>query len=274
MSIQQFVKLILNKKQTLFSLLVVCLSIAIIFSAVQPFKYGSSLNLLTVISMKDTTDPYVASRSNEYLSSLLARVTSSSSFFDQVMSSNFNIDKNYFSGTDKQKMKKWTKTVEAKSIADSGIIAINVYHTDRAQAEEIAKAVAYTLETNNAQYHGLGDTVAIKEIDKPITSTFPVKPNVLINLSLAISFAILLFLGYIYLFPEEKYDIRFWPKKKIKDDVVLEDEYVEESNQDNFNQDIKEYVQEKIKESGAEQYIENYRQNFENNGNIDNILKK
>ena len=97
------------------------------------------------------------------------------------------------------------------------MIAIDVYHTDRAQAEEIAKAVAYVLETSHAQYHGFGNSVTIKEIDRPITSNYPVKPNVVLNFSLAIVFAILFFLCYIYLFPEEKHDLHLWPKKKHKE---------------------------------------------------------
>jgi capsular polysaccharide biosynthesis protein len=214
MNIHEFLKLIGKKKQTVISVLAVFLSVAIIFSAVQPFKYDSNLQLLTIITFQGNVDPYTASRSNQYVSDLLARIVSSGSFFQQIEQSGFNIDKNYFSGNSKQQMKKWNQTVKAKSIADTGVITIDVYHTDRTQAEEIARAVAYTLQTTNSQYDGFGNTVQIKVIDQPITSSYPVLPNVPINLALAVLFALVFSFSYIYLFPEEKHDLRLWPKKK------------------------------------------------------------
>ncbi|HTX86446.1 MAG TPA: hypothetical protein VMC41_00070 [Candidatus Nanoarchaeia archaeon] len=213
MNIHQFINLIGKKKQTILSVLIIFVAAAIIFSAVQPFKYDSNIKLLTIISFQSNVDPYTASRSNEYLSNLLADIVSSGSFFDKIKSSGFNINTNYFSGTEKQQMKKWAKTVKAKSVADTGMINVDVYHTDRAQAEEIAKAVAYTLQTTNSQYHGFGDGVQIKIIDNPITSDYPVQPNLLLNLGLAIAFTLIFSFCYIYVFPEEKYDIRLWPKK-------------------------------------------------------------
>jgi len=51
MNINQFLEIIWKKKQTFVSLVIVFLAVAILVSAVQPFKYGSSLNLLTVLSL-------------------------------------------------------------------------------------------------------------------------------------------------------------------------------------------------------------------------------
>jgi capsular polysaccharide biosynthesis protein len=214
MSIQQFLNLIGKKKQTIVSLIIVFLGVAIIFSAVQPFRYDSNLKLLTVLNFSQSVDPYTASRSNEYLSGLLARIVGSSSFFGDVKKAGFNIDESYFSGTEKQRLKKWNKTVKAKSVADTGIISIDVYHTDRAQAEEIANAVVYVLQNENAQYQGYGNNVTIKIIDGPITSDYPVEPNVLLNAGIALILSLFFSFCYIYLFPDEKYDIRLWPKKE------------------------------------------------------------
>lgn len=288
MNINQFLETIWKKKQTFASLLIAFLTIAILVSAVQPFKYGSSLNLLTVLNLKETTDPYTVSKSNDYLSNLLARIVSSNSFYEQVMSSGFNVDQNYFSGSDKQKMKKWARTVTAKSVADTGVISINVYHTNRAQAEEIARAVAYVLETDNAQYHGFGDSVTIKEIDKPITSTFPVKPDIVLNLSLGLAFSVLFFLCYIYLFPEEKYDVRLWPKKrnrikvasveKINYDVYQnrQDNLEEEAEYENIEEDIKEKIKARLAEAGIGQFqprVED-KENLTTHGDINNLFRK
>jgi|WetSurMetagenome_2_1015567.scaffolds.fasta_scaffold00819_20 capsular polysaccharide biosynthesis protein len=273
MNIHQFLNLIGKKKQTIASMLIVFLSIAIIFSAVTPFKYDSNMKLLTIISFRQDIDPYTASRSNEYLSNLLANIVSSGSFFDKIEASGFNIDKNYFSGNEKQQMKKWNKTVKAKSIADTGMIAVDVCHANRAQAEEIARAVAYTLQTTNSQYHGFGNNVEIKIINGPITSNYPVMPNVPLNLGLAIAFAIIFFLCYIYLFPEEKYDLRLWPKKKERafkeiefDDVGMVENYTHPT----FTPVLSE-KEEVVNYSQENNYQD---QNFQNNGSMENILKK
>jgi capsular polysaccharide biosynthesis protein len=281
MNIYQFLNLIIKKKQTFVSLLVIFLAIAIIFSAVQPFKYNSSSKLLTIINFKESIDPYTASRSNEYLSNLLARIVLSESFFEKIKESGLNIDKNYFSGNEKKQMKKWSQTVKAKSIADTGMISVNVYHTDKAQAENIAKAVASTLQTTNSQYHGYGNNVGIKIIDQPITSNYPVLPNVPLDLGLAVAFSCIFFLCYIYLFPEEKYNIRLWPVWFKKNANLIgetsqygigEPAFAEAVNIDDekeIEEDARGYQEEK------EMIQNNYNEeNFQDNGSMENILKK
>jgi capsular polysaccharide biosynthesis protein len=227
MNINQFLELIGKKKQTIISLVVIFLAVAIVFSAIQPFKYDSNMKLLVIIGFKQDVDPYTASRSNQYLSGLLANIISSGSFYEQIKQSGFKIDNNYFSGNTKQQMKKWRQTVSAKSVTDTGTISLDVYHPDRAQAEEIARAVAYTLQTTNSQYHGFGNSVEIKTIDQPATSNYPVKPNLPMNLGLAVVFALFFSFCYIYLFPEEKYNLRLWPKKQGR--VYTEIEFNEPS---------------------------------------------
>jgi capsular polysaccharide biosynthesis protein len=292
MNIHQFFSLIGRKRQTIVSIFVTFLAIAIIFSAAVPFKYDSNLKLLTIISFKDNIDPYTASRSNEYLSSLLANIVSSGSFFEKVKEAGFKIDKNYFSGTEKQQLKKWNKTVKAKSIADTGMISVDVYHPNQAQAEEIARAVAYTLQTTNSQYHGFGNGVEIKIINQPTTSNYPVLPNVPLNFGLAVAFAGIFSLCFVYLFPEERYDLRLWPKKK--ESVFTEIEFNNQSEAE-FTPAVEpvfveaaegevmeeaESIEEKIEEyqEQKENILNNYQEyseeKIQNNGSMENIFKR
>lgn len=296
MNIHEFLNLIGKKKQTIVSLLAIFLAIAIVFSAAQPFKYSSSLKLLTIINFKENVDPYTASRSNEYLSNLLSRIVTSGSFFEKIKESDFKIDKNYFSGNEKKQMKKWNQTVKTKSVADTGMISVDVYHTDRVQAEEIAKAVAFTLQTTNSQYHGFGSGVEIKIIDQPIVSNYPVLPSVPLNLGLAVAFAVIFFLCYIYLFPEERYDIRLWPKRKnnlIEDFESAGEKYVEPSFTPEFAPAYAETEADEPAFVEAEALVEEpsfanatadkedetpfngYRpEDFQSNGSMDNVLRK
>lgn len=203
-----------KKKMTIFFIVIIFLILALIVTVAQTFKYGSSSQVL-IIQNSVNPDPYSASKSNEYLSNILAKVIYSNSFFENVLSSGYAIDRGYFGQTIKNQMKIWAKTVSARALNDSGIIAIDVYHKDRAQADLIARAVIFTLQAKHGLYHGGGDSVAIKVIDEPITSNYPVKPNLILNFGLALALGFIFALVYVNLFPEEKYDIRLAAKQAV-----------------------------------------------------------
>ncbi|MFH0950887.1 MAG: Wzz/FepE/Etk N-terminal domain-containing protein [bacterium] len=216
MELHDFLGLLKAKKQTICSLVVLFLLIGIILTAIQPFKYSSSLRLLVFQSTNNQTalDPYAVTRSNEYLSGVLSKITQSNSFYTRVINANFAIDQNYFGDTAKKQTKEWLKTVSVKTLGDTGIIAITAYHTDKQQAEQIARAVGHVLMTQHTNYHGLGDSVKIKLLDEPITSSYPVRPNLALNLILAIVLGLVFSLSYVYLLPEAKYDIRIFTRKQ------------------------------------------------------------
>mgnify|MGYP001613154436 CR=1 FL=1 len=211
MELKEFILLLAKKKVTIFLIVIIFLILAIILSLIKPLKYGSVSQVL-VIQNFSSPDQYLTSKSTEYLSNILAKVIYSNSFFVNVLDSGYFIDKNYFGQTVRQQMKTWNKTVSAKAVNDSGIISLNIYHTDRAQAEMIARAVVYILQTKHSLYHGNGNNVSIKIIDEPITSNYPVQPNLILNFSLALALGFIFSGIYVYLFPEEKYNIRLAPK--------------------------------------------------------------
>ena len=216
MELHDFLGLLKAKKQTIGSLVVMFLLLGIILTAVQPFKYSSSLRLLVFQSTNNQTalDPYAVTRSNEYLSGVLAKVTQSNSFYERVINANFAIEQDYFGNTPKKQAKQWLKTVSVKTMGETGIIAITAYHTDHQQAEQIARAVGHVLMTQHTNYHGLGDSVKIKLLDEPITSSYPVRPNLVLNLILAIVLGLVFSLSYIYLLPKSRYDIRIFTRKQ------------------------------------------------------------
>ncbi len=192
-------------------IILILVVLTLTLSLAQGLKYCSSARLLVVQEYSGVVDPYVASKSTQYLSDILAEVVYSTSFFNDVMKSGFNIDDN-FSKDEQKRKNQWNKTVDAKAINDTGIIVINTYHKDRSQAGEIAKAINYTFKTKHDKYHGGGDKVLIRVLDEPITSNYPVKPNLIVNLALAIVSGIILGAIFVYLFPDSK--IRLWKKSK------------------------------------------------------------
>jgi capsular polysaccharide biosynthesis protein len=244
--IKDFFDLIKRKKQTIMSVVLVFLVVAMIISFAQPLKYSSDSRLLVVQNFPEETDPYAISKANEYLTSVLSKVVSSNLFYEDIMDSGFLINRTYFSKNDnaKKEMKKWRKTVYAKPLSDSGIIDIKVYHQDKSQLKQIANAINFILKSKHNLYHGAGNNITIKIIDRPIISTWPTKPNVLLNVFIALVFALILSLSYIYLFPDKKYDIRLWPKKKKKNNLSNEFELTETKFKNNW-QSIGDLIKEK-----------------------------
>lgn len=208
-----FWKNIRKNWSNLFIIVFVVILITAIFTFSQPLKYESSTKLLIVQEYNAEVDPYAASRSTQYLSNLLAQVIQSTSFFEEVMATGFNIEDDFGSNPGKR-IKNWNKTVKANAISDSGIIIVNVYHEDVNQADQIAQAVSYVMKAKNSLYHGWGNRVSVRTIERPINSQWPVKPNILFNFVFSIAFGLIVGAGFIYLFPSAK--IRLWPKRKRK----------------------------------------------------------
>ncbi len=211
----EFLKLLQKRKQTLVSAVIICLAVAMPLVVFQSFKYEASFKLLVSQEFTSGTDAYTISQSNDYLSKLLARVVESQSFYNEVVDSGFQINKDYFrKGADKEEeIERWNKVVEAGSPnIGNGIIEIQILHPDRQQADQIAQGVNYILQTKNQEYHSLNDSIFLKTIDGPIVSERPVKPNIFVIFPFTIVLALFLAGVYIYYFPEDKYDLKIISK--------------------------------------------------------------
>jgi len=212
MEFNEFLHLIRKKKQTVFIIMLLSVMMVLLISLIGPLKYSVRSRLL-VIQNTGNTDVYSLSRSNEYLGNLLAEVVYSSSFYEQVRASKYNIDRNYFVGNYNQQLKTWQKTVNTRSQGDTGIIEVHVYHPNVNEAKKIALAVNDILINRNEEYQG-GQNIKINIIDQPLASTYPTKPNIPYNTALAFFLSFILALIYIYLFPEDKYSLSVFGNKK------------------------------------------------------------
>ena len=229
MEFNQFIK---SKKQTLLVFFLIFLIAGGIFTATQTFKYSSRAKLLVIQEGASGVDPFAVSRSVEYLSNLFSQVVYSNSFFDLVTDSGFNIDEAYFSGDSIKKMKLWRKTVSAKSVENSGIINISVYHPSSYQAKQIALAVNHVLITKNNNYQGIGSSVKITVIDEPLVSNYPAQPNILVNFGLVIAFSLIFGLAYVYVLPDEKYSLYLYRhnKKHNKKQGTVKHDFLSNAN--------------------------------------------
>jgi capsular polysaccharide biosynthesis protein len=214
MYLSEFLYLISNKKMTILSVAVLFLLIGAIVTVIQPLKYQAHSEVLVVQDFNAGIDNYAAARSNEYLSNLLTKVIPSSSFFQSVIRSDSNIDPSYFTFDDNEKTKNWQKSVKAQAIFETGIIKIDVYHSNSDQALLISTAVNNVLRSRNGEYQSSGKNATIKMIQEPIVSNWPVKPNIPVNLAVSFFLGIIMSLIYIYIFPGWEYDLWLWHHDK------------------------------------------------------------
>jgi capsular polysaccharide biosynthesis protein len=216
MSFGEYLTLLGRKKKTIISVIIIFTLLSAVITFFMPFKYSAQSKLLVMQNNTQGLDPYNVSRSNEYVTSVLGQVVNSNSFLNDVLNAGFNINREYFTDNVDQQIKIWDKTVKSKSVNDAGIINITVYHTDKNQADQIVRAINNVLKANNKNYHSLGDKVDIKVIDQPIVSSKPVTPNIPLNLALGFVFGLIFALSFIYLFPEEQYNLSMVPFKEYE----------------------------------------------------------
>jgi len=260
----EFQQLFKQKKGTLLTWVLLFLLIGSLVTFSQTFKYGAKSKLLVIQEGASGVDPFAVSRSVEYLSNLLANVTYSNSFYSMVLDSGFNIDRSYFQGDSIAQLKTWQKTVSARSDAASGFINITVYHPSSYQAKQIALAVNNVLMTQNSTYQGIGSSVKVTVVDEPLVSRYPTQPSLPINFGLSIVLGLAIGFIYIYLFPEEKYDLNLFKKRNRKRKAKnLETNFL--------SHDYQTQPEGTYEESGINEKEEDF--DIEGQGSIHNILK-
>lgn len=261
--------LIKRKKQTIFTIVFVFFMLTLVGSLAQTIKYTVKSRLL-VVQNTFNTDAYVLSKSNEYLGALFAEIVYSSSFYDQVLNSQYNVNKNYFSGTYSQQIKKWRNVVETKTQGNTGIIEINVYHPQSSEAKKIALAVNDILINKNQAYQG-GQGVRLNIIDQPIASNYPNKPNLINNLLIALLASLLFALFYIYVFPEEKYSLHILNTRRRSREYHRAPKAEQAREVKIAYTPINYNLKEKDEMQNFSETNNHYQ---ELNGNIDNIIKR
>ncbi len=157
------------------------LVLALVISFVQPLRYSSTARILILQNSSNAVDAYTASRSEERIAENLSSIIYTSTFFDQVVSAGFGIDRSVFPDDDRKKRKEWSRTVSATVSRGSGLLTLNAYHTNVLQAEQIVRAIAFVL-TNRVEEYTSGENVQVTLVDAPLNSRWPVKPNILANI--------------------------------------------------------------------------------------------
>ncbi len=178
----------------LITLIFVILSL--ILTLAQPFRYVSQVKILVIQRSAVAIDAYSASKSAERIGGNLAQVIYSSSFFNKVLNSGFDIDNSYFPKEEDKRREVWRRMIDSKVPTGTTLLDVSVYHPQREQATIIAQAIAYVLPRDLVEYIGISD-VELKVLDAPLTSEHPVKPNFVLNLFLGLLVGIFVAISYL-----------------------------------------------------------------------------
>jgi len=149
-------------------------------SFVRPLEYSSTMRLLIIQKAGVNLDPYTAIRSAERIADNLSQVIYTTVFYDKVNSAGFSIDRSYFDPIESKRRQQWSDMVSTQVTHETGFLQISVYHKDKDQASEIARAIAFVLTTEGNQFIG-GRDLEIRLVDAPLQSRWPVRPNVPLN---------------------------------------------------------------------------------------------
>ena len=87
------------------------------------------------------------------------------------------------------------------------ILEISVFHPERVQSSVIAQAISYVLLREVDEYIGVSD-VELKIVDAPLTSKFPVRPNLFVNLMFGLVLGFLVAVSYILITYTEDHEAR------------------------------------------------------------------
>ena len=203
MEMTNFLRIIKKRQSAIFASIIIFLAIAMVVTFSQPLKYRVSSRIL-IMSDGSISDPYTIAKSNQYLSSLLSEAVYSGSFFQLLTASNYDIDWKYFEGDYKEQTKAWKKTIATRNVNDTGVLEIEIYHPEPYQAKQLAFAVNNALITQNNVYQGSTSGLRVKVIDEPTVSSYPVKPNLPLNIGAAIFFGFAFGLAYVYIYPTSR----------------------------------------------------------------------
>ncbi|PJA92565.1 MAG: hypothetical protein CO133_02500, partial [Candidatus Komeilibacteria bacterium CG_4_9_14_3_um_filter_37_5] len=169
-----------NHKNSVISLTLGLVAIVMIVSLVLPQHYGSTTRLLIIQNQSQSVDSYLAAKAAEKIGNMFSEVVYSSSFFDKVWTAGYNIGKDW-GETERERRKLWQQRIDIQMVPQTSLLEITAYSVDRNQAEQLVQAVSAIVIGQGSEYYGPTDQVQIKLIDKPITSRYPVKPNLLVN---------------------------------------------------------------------------------------------
>lgn len=209
---EKFIKQLKASWKGILVFSLVAMSLAVIYSVARPMDYSSEIQALVIYNQSSDLDSYTAAKSAEKVGKSLSSVVGTTSFLDLVVREGETDLSDVTSLSEREKRREWSDKVSASVIPETGLIRIEAYDPDPERSAELASAVASALIKNADEYHGGGDAIQVKVVNQALTSSYPVRPNLLANVGAAFVFSLALSLAYVFL----KDDVRKLLKREAR----------------------------------------------------------
>ena len=207
-----FLAILKTKWETLLISAIIGATFGLYINFFLPHYFRASGEFLITQKQSSTLDAYTAIKGSEQLAYTLKQVIYSPAFFDQVLRLNFNINTDYFGREPEKIMKRWRKTILVSTFPNTGILKINIFHPNKAEAQRIGQATAEVISKNYQLFLGENHQINIIPLSKTIVSNRFVRPNALTNTVLG--FILGLSSGFVFaVVPLPRATVR---RKKVK----------------------------------------------------------
>lgn len=196
--LMNYINIIKNHWQTIIVITLVIVILSLVLTIIRPLEYRTRVDLLIISKQSVNMDAYQSARASEKLAQTLSSIIKTKSFLSKILQTNFGITRNEFPKDEKKIRQVWQHKINAQLIPESSILRVDVYDKNKIQSNKIAKAVAYVLTNQANEYYGNSSDVNIKIVNEPLTSNYPVRPNIVLNLFLGLIVGLILSLTNIF----------------------------------------------------------------------------
>ena len=166
--------------------------LSVLVSVFFPPYYSATTQVLIISRDRSGVDPYTQVKSAERIGENLAQVMKTTDFMNKVMSSGTaTFDKTRWQGlTDRKLRKQWQRDVEGTMAYGSSLLNIKTFGRSQDDAKALAAAVTDTVSSRGWEY--VGGDVAIKVVNDPLVSSWPTRPNNVMNAGVGLVLGLLL----------------------------------------------------------------------------------
>lgn len=169
-----------------------------------PKQYNASTQILIISRDRTGVDPYTQAKSAERIGENLSQIIKTSDFYDKVVKSTYNFNKERWTKLDERKRrKKWDKDVNATVLYGTGIMNVTAYSNTKQDAVNITDAIGQSLASFGWEY--VGGNVVLKVVSKPLIPRMPSRPNFVVNIVVGFALGVLLAAGWVVRYKRHHY---------------------------------------------------------------------
>lgn len=146
-----------------------------------PREYRADAQVLIISQTRSGVDPYTVVKSAERVGENIAAVMKTDDFQTKVRQQpGYTLDWSRFDAlNERQRRRAWRRMIQGSVVFGTGVLNVSAFHTDPAEARALSGAAVEALSARGWEY--VGGDVALKIVNAPIVTRFPVRPNIAVN---------------------------------------------------------------------------------------------